>query len=78
MRCRVTVLMQRAADAIHRAAAPHMPLTLQLQLLSVLQVWPPSHTQTLSILCSHLQLLPDAAAASAAVCASIVVACPQA
>ncbi|BDA49435.1 probable Brefeldin A-inhibited guanine nucleotide-exchange protein [Coccomyxa sp. Obi] len=37
VRCRVTVLMQRACDAIHRAAAPHMPLPLQLQLLSVLQ-----------------------------------------
>lgn len=78
MRCRVTVLMQRAADAIHRAAAPHMPLPLQLQLLSVLQVRPPGHKQTISMLCSHLELLPDAAAAFAAVCASILVACPQA
>ncbi len=38
VRCRVTVLMQRACDAVHRACSPHMPLAVQLQLLSVLQV----------------------------------------
>lgn len=41
VRCRVTVLMQRACDAVHRACAAHMPLAVQLQLLSVLQVWDP-------------------------------------
>ncbi|KAK9904753.1 hypothetical protein WJX75_001787 [Coccomyxa subellipsoidea] len=37
VRCRVTVLMQRACDAVHRACSAHMPLAVQLQLLSVLQ-----------------------------------------
>lgn len=50
MRCRVTVLMQRACDTIHRAAGPHMPLPLQLQLLSVLQVLPRSPSRIVSCL----------------------------
>jgi hypothetical protein len=39
VRCRVTVIMQRTCDFIHRESAQHMPLSVQLQLLSVLQVW---------------------------------------
>ncbi len=41
-RCRIVVLMQRACDAMHAQSAQHMPLDAQLQLLSVLQVRPPS------------------------------------
>jgi len=37
-RCRISVLMQRACDAMHAQNAQHMPLEAQLQLLSVLQV----------------------------------------
>ena len=38
VRCCVAVLMQRACDAIHADCAGRMPLAVQLQLLSVLQV----------------------------------------
>lgn len=38
VRCRLTVLMQRTCDLIHRTNAQHMPVSVQLQLLSVLQV----------------------------------------
>ncbi|KAK9804748.1 hypothetical protein WJX72_003264 [[Myrmecia] bisecta] len=36
-RCRITLLMQRTLDHIHRSCAPFMPFSAQLQLLAILQ-----------------------------------------